>query len=123
AVVMVVLGGALRAVAVGGAWCLARRKAGPRADVARREAVREAEQELLRQQARERVRGALAQVPSLRQRFLWDEAKSMLARARQEVDAFGLEEVAPDVEHARRELTLAARLDDTLLDRVTTSDE
>ncbi|HVK18730.1 MAG TPA: protein kinase [Fimbriiglobus sp.] len=110
-------------LAVGGAWWLDRRQAEHRADLTRRDEVRQAEQALNRQQARERVLGALAQMPSLRKQFLWDEAAAVLARSRQEVDAFGLEEQRAVVQQAQRELSLAARLDEILLDRVTMSDE
>ena len=56
-------------------------------------------------------------------RFLWDEAKAVLARAEQEVEAFDLEDLRADVRRAQRELALAERLDEIRLDRVTMSDE
>jgi serine/threonine-protein kinase len=99
---------ALLLLAAGGAWWLDRQGA-----------RRQAEQALLQEQARGRVQTALAQLASLRQRFLWEEAKALLARAEREADDFGLVELLEAVRHARRELDLEARLDDIQLDRAT----
>ncbi len=99
---------ALLVATVGGAWWLDHQRG---------------EHESRRQQAAVRVRGALAQMPALWERFQWASSADMLGRARQEVDEFGLEDVRPEVEQAERELKLAERLDDLLLDRVTDSDE
>jgi serine/threonine-protein kinase len=99
---------ALLLLAAGGVWWLDRQGAGHRA-----------QQDLRREQATERVQGALAQLPSLRQRFLWDEANALLARAEREADDHGLEGLLAVVRHAQRELDLEARLDEILLDRAT----
>jgi serine/threonine-protein kinase len=99
---------ALLLLAVGGAWWLDRQGA-----------RRQAEQELLQEQARGRVRAALVQLASLRQRFLWEEAKAMLARAEREAADLGLEEMLAEVRQAQRELDLEARLDEIQLDRAT----
>jgi serine/threonine-protein kinase len=103
-----VLGAVLLAVAVGGAWWLDRRQA-----------VQQAEQELFQQRERGRVRvgEALAQLPSLRKQFLWDEAKAVLTRAEQEAGDLGLGDLLAEVRQAQRELALAARLDQIRLDR------
>jgi tetratricopeptide (TPR) repeat protein len=102
----------LLVLTVGGAWWFDRR-----------ETHRQAAAEAGRQQAAERVRGAVAQLPALRERFLWADGRAVLARARQEVDEFALDDLRAEVDQNERELTLAERLDDVYLDRVTAADE
>jgi serine/threonine-protein kinase len=109
---IVALAVALFVMALGSLWSLDRQQA-----------RRRAEQELLQEQARGRVRGVLEQVPALRDRFLWAEAKALLHRANEEVEDFGLDELRAVVAEAGRELELAAALDEIKLDRATVSDE
>jgi eukaryotic-like serine/threonine-protein kinase len=112
----------LLAVAAVGAWWLDRRQAGHREDLARQEARRQAEQELLQRQARGRVRGALAQLPALCRQFSWGQAAAVLARAEQEAADLGLDELLAAVRQAQRELALAVRLDELRLDRAMIDD-
>jgi tetratricopeptide (TPR) repeat protein len=103
---------ALLLATAGGVWALDR------------QATRQhAERESRRQLAEARVRAAVAHMPGLRERFQWAAAADTLERARQEADEFGLEELRAEVDDARREMTLAARVDVILLDRVIAADD
>jgi tetratricopeptide (TPR) repeat protein len=113
----------LLALATGTAWWLDRSAVEQREALRQQELRQQVEQELLGQQARARVRGALAQIPSLRKRFLWSEAETVLLRAEQEVNDFALDDLHDDVRRAQREVAIAARLDEIRLDRVTNNDE
>ncbi|MCI0465295.1 MAG: serine/threonine-protein kinase, partial [Gemmataceae bacterium] len=116
--VIVVLALALLLLGASIDWWLERRQAAHRADLARQEA----ELALQKQQARVRVVDALAQLPALRQRFLWDEAEVILKRAEWEAKDLGLEELQPQVQQAQTDLGMAARLDQIRVDRALTLD-
>jgi serine/threonine-protein kinase len=91
------------------------RQAQHREELAREEARREAEHNYQQRQARQRVTDALTQLPGLRKRFLFKEAKGILARAARESDDLGLEELRRQVRQAQDDLALAARLDEIRL--------
>ncbi len=77
----------------------------------RRRADQQAERHFQAGQARARAAGALRQIASLQQVFLWDEAKELLRRTEQDVLEAGLEDLGPQLEQARRDLDVAERLD------------
>lgn len=100
-----------------GAWWLERQRADHEAELARQDGIREAEQRLRRDHARQQVLGALGQARQLWSRYLWREAKDLLSRAEKDASAAGLENLQSDVRQALNDTHLAEKLDEIRLDK------